>query len=155
MPLFSWQRITPCLLRIRTRFAENRRPHWEKGRMTQFKLSWIILAISDLYGSENATVFPQPITTRFPPPDNGLLNAPPIYHSVKFCKRIVRANLVALCFRFIGSFFVRIAFILLSFTNLLLTAKYTLFYLVINIFLRWTSLNQINVLFILKYYFID
>lgn len=113
MPLFSWQRTTPYL-RIRTRFAENRRPHWEKERMTQFKLSWIILAISDLYGSENATVFPQPITTRFPPPDNGLLNAPPIYHSVKFYKWC--ANLVALRFRFIDSFFPQIAFTLLSFT---------------------------------------
>lgn len=126
MPLFSWQRTTPCLLRIRRRFAENRRPHWEKGRMTQFKLSWIILAISDLYGSENATVFPQPITTRFPPADNGLLNAPPIYHSVKFYKRIVCANLVAPCFRFIGSFSPRSSFYLVIVYNLLLMAKYTL-----------------------------
>lgn len=69
----------------------------------QFKLSWIILAISDLYGSENATVFPQPITTRFPPPDNGLLNAPPIYDLAKFYKR--RSNLVALSFRSIISIF--------------------------------------------------
>lgn len=30
----------------------------EGGEDTQFKLSWIILVISDLYGSENATVFP-------------------------------------------------------------------------------------------------
>lgn len=75
----------------------------EGGYDAQFKLSWIILAISDLYGSENATVFPQPITTRFPPPDNGLLNAPPIYHSAKFYKR--RSNLVALSFRSIISIF--------------------------------------------------
>lgn len=74
-----------------------------EGNDAQFKLSWIILAISDLYGSENATVFPQPITTRFPPPDNGLFNAPPIYHSAKFYKRL--SNLVALGFRSIASIF--------------------------------------------------
>lgn len=56
----------------------------EGGRTMQFKLSWIILAISDLYGSENATVFPRPITTRFPPPGvMASFNAPPIYTIIR------------------------------------------------------------------------
>lgn len=107
MPLFSWQRTIPASTLGENAFRGKSTAALEgergEGNDAQFKLSWIILAISDLYGSENATVFPQPITTRFPPPDNGLFNAPPIYHSAKFYKRL--SNLVALGFRSIASIF--------------------------------------------------